>query len=112
MTEPAAVPSRITDWHRPRLPLLLKAFNAIGEYPTRKLVSLDSESLMAEACKRTGLDNFGDDHFLEPLEVLLHALRTEAPLSAFGRLVARNFIVQLLGSRLRMEELYRLHPEI
>ena len=112
MTEPAAVPSRITDWHRPRLPLLLKAFNAIGEYPTRKLVSLDSESLMAEACKRTGLDNFGDDHFLEPLEVLLHALRTEAPLSAFGRLVARHFIVQLLGSRLRMEELYRLHPEI
>jgi len=112
MTEPAPAPTRITDWKRPRLPLLLKAFNAVGEYPTRKLVSLDAESVMADARKRTGLDNFGDEHFLEPLEVLLHALRTEAPLSAFGRLVARHFIVQLLGSRLRMEELYRLHPEI
>lgn len=112
MTTPEPVPTRITDWQKPRLPLLLTVFNAVGEWPTRALVSLDSESLLAAARKRTGLRNFGDERFLEPLEVLLNALRTEAPLSAFGRLVARHFIVQLLESRLRMEELYRLHPEI
>jgi hypothetical protein len=110
MTTP--VPTRITDWKKPRLPLLLTAFNAVGEWPTRALVSLDSESVLAAARKRTDLGNFGDERFLEPLEVLLSALRTEAPLSAFGRLVARHFIVQLLESRLRLEELYRLHPEI
>jgi hypothetical protein len=112
MTTPQLVPTRITDWKKPRIPLLLTAFNAVGEWPTRALVSLDSGSVLAAARKRTGLGNFGDERFLEPLEVLLNALRTEAPLSAFGRLVARHFIVQLLESRLRMEELYRLHPEI
>ncbi|MEM8608811.1 MAG: sulfotransferase, partial [Myxococcota bacterium] len=49
---------------------------------------------------------------VEPLTMLLDALRTEAPLSAFGRLVARHFMVQLLVSRLRLEALYRQHPEI
>ena len=112
MTTTKPVATRITDWENPRIPLTLKAFNAVGEWPTRKLVSLDSESLLAIAQKRTGLKDFGDKRFLEPLDVLLNALRTEAPLSAFGRLVARHFIVQLLVSRLRMEELYRLHPEI
>jgi len=112
MTTPEPVATRITDWKKPRIPLALTAFNAIGEWPTRKLVSLESEPLLADARQRTGLENFGDERFLEPLEVLLNALRTEAPVSAFGRLVARHFIVQLLVSRLRMEELYRLHPEI
>ena len=100
MTTPEPVPTRITDWQKPRIPLLLTVFNAVGEWPTRVLVSLDSESLLATARKRTGLRNFGDERFLEPLEVLLNALRTEAPLSAFGRLVARHFVVQLLESRL------------
>lgn len=112
MTTPYRVPMRITDWKKPRIPLLLTAFNAVGEWPTRKLVSLDSESVLAGARKQTGLENFGDQRFLEPLEVLLNSLRTEAPLSAFGRLVARHFIVQMLVGRLRLEELYRLHPEI
>jgi hypothetical protein len=106
------VPTRITDWQRPRIPRWLTGFNAVAEYPMRKLVVLDSASLMAAARKRTGLDNFGDERFREPLDVLLHALQTEAPLSAFGRLVSRHFIVQLLQSRLRLEELYRLHREI
>ncbi len=107
-----SVPSRITDWERPRVPMLLRAFNAAAERPTRALVSLEAESVMDAARKKTGLDDFGDAGFREPLEVMLEALRTEAPLSAFGRLVARHFIVQLLTSRLRLEELYRLHPEI
>jgi hypothetical protein len=108
MTEPAPVPTRITDWKNPRLPLLLKAFNAIGEYPTRKLVSLDAESMMARARKQTGLEDFGDGHFLEGLEVLLAALRTEAPLSAFGRLVARHFIVQLLATSVLFESSWHI----
>jgi len=112
MTTPDPVPTRITDWRKPHLPLPLSAFNAIAEWPARKRVKLDVDSVLADARKRTGLENFGSDHFLEPLEVLSSALRTEAPLSAFGRLVARHFIVQMLVGRLRLEELYRLHPEI
>ncbi|MEM8608623.1 MAG: hypothetical protein AAGF92_16080 [Myxococcota bacterium] len=112
MTPTDPVPTRITDWQKPRLPLPLRAFNAAAEWPTRRFVSLDAESVMADAKKRTGLDDFGDPAFVEPLTMLLDALRTEAPLSAFGRLVARHFMVQLLVSRLRLEALYRQHPEI
>lgn len=67
---------------------------------------------MAEARKRTSLEDFGDDWFVEPLRVLSDSLRNEVPLSAFGRLVSRNFLVQMLVSRLRLEAIYRLYPEI
>jgi hypothetical protein len=110
-TEPP-VPIRITDWDRPRVPIPLKVFNVVAEWPTRTRVKLDADSVMADACEKTGLEDFGSDHFVEPLEVLLKALRTEAPLSAFGRLVSRHFIVQMLSGRLRLEQLYRWHPEI
>jgi hypothetical protein len=90
----------------------LRVFNAVAEWPTRRRHRLDVESIMADARKKSGLDDFGDEGFVEPLSVLVAALRDEAPLSAFGRLVSRHFLVQMLIGRLRLEELYRQHPEI
>ncbi len=112
MSATRAVPTRIRDWDKPWLPVPLRLFNAVAEGPTRKRVKLDVDSVMADARKKSGLDSFGAEDFVEPLGVLLEALRTEAPLSAFGRLVSRHFIVQMLIGRLRLEELYRQHPEI
>lgn len=112
MSEPTTQPTRIDDWGRPNLPLPLRAFNAVAEWPTRHRVKLEAESLMDDARRKTGLSDFGADHFREPLDVLLRALREEAPLSAFGRLVSRHFLTQMLVGRLRLEELYRRHPEI
>jgi hypothetical protein len=112
MSTSSSAPTRITDWERPRVPFPLRAFNALAEAPTRAWVKLDVDSLMTAASKRTGLGDFGDDHFEEPLGVLVDALKHEAPLSAFGRLVSRHFLTQMLVGRLRLEELYRRHPEI
>ena len=112
MTDASPVPIRIADWDNPRLPVALKLFNSAAEWPTRKRVKLGVHALLADARKRSGLESFGDEHFLEPLGVLVDALRTEAPLSAFGRLVSRHFLTQMLVGRLRLEELYRQHPEI
>ena len=112
MTADAPAPMRIEDWDKPWLPMPLRLFNAVAEWPTRTRVKLDLNSVLADARKKSGLDNFGDEHFVEPLGVLLKALRTEAPLSPFGRLVSRHFIVQMLVGRLRLEALYRRHPEI
>ena len=112
MTTDPAAPTRITDWDQPWLPMPLRLFNAVADWPTRHLVKLDLDSVLADARKKSGLEDFGDEHFLEPLEVLLRALRSEAPLSPFGRLVSRHFIVQMLVGRLRLEELCRQHPEI
>jgi hypothetical protein len=105
-------PTRITDWDAPRLPLSFRLLNAIGEWPTRAFVSLEPDDLLAAASKQTGLTNFGDDHFREPLEIFLHAVQHDTELSSFGRVATRQLVLQLLRSRLRLEELYRLHPEI
>ena len=102
---------RIDDLARPRLPLPLRALNLAGR-PFARGVRLSEAGLLAAACRRSGLSDFGDPAFREPLRVLLAALEREAGLSPLGRFVARNLLVQLLVTRLRAESLLREHPEI
>ena len=104
--------TRITDWDDPGLPLFLRMFNAVGGWPSRRFISLEPEELLSAANKQTGLSDFGDERFHEPLEIFLRAVQTETELSPFGRFATRQLVLQLLRSRLRLEELYRLHPEI
>ena len=103
---------RITDWDNPRLPFPFRILNAASAWPARRFVSLEPENLLHTASRQTGLADFGDDRFQEPLEVLVRAVRTDTVLSPFGRFAARQLVLQLLRSRLRLEELYRQHPEI
>jgi hypothetical protein len=70
------------------------------------------DELIDEARKDTGLDDFGGDSFLEGLEILVRALRTEARLSARGDAALHRMIVGKLGQRLQVEDWYRRHPEI
>ncbi|MDT3444588.1 sulfotransferase [Pseudofrankia sp. BMG5.37] len=72
----------------------------------------DVDDLLAAARKETGLDDFGENTFREGLERLVDSLRTEASLNALGELSIRALIVQLLKSRLQVEDWYRRHPEI
>jgi sulfotransferase family protein len=102
----------IDDLGSPRLPFALRALNAIGGPITRRLVSLDADELLAAAAKRTGLDDYGDPVFREPLAVLLEAFERDANLSALGRIASRGLVLQLLANRLRIEDLFRRHPEI
>jgi sulfotransferase family protein len=73
---------------------------------------LESEAILAEARRRTGLSDFGDPAFREPLEVLLRSLREEARLNAVGRAMQFERNVGLLVNRLRTEDAHRRHPEI
>jgi hypothetical protein len=73
---------------------------------------LELRALLAEAERRTGLSDFGDLAFLEPLEHLLESLREEAGLNAVGRAMQFERNVGLLVNRLRTEDHYRRHPEI
>ena len=73
---------------------------------------LESEALLAEARRRTGLSDFGDDAFREPLEQLLRSLRDEAQLSEVGRVMQFERNVGLLVNRLRSEDHCARHPEI
>jgi hypothetical protein len=76
------------------------------------LLRLDGEPLVAEARRRTRLEDFGDPDFQEPLGRLLAAYESEAHLSLLGRFAARKDTLRLLTSRLRLVEDRRRHPEI
>jgi Sulfotransferase family len=73
---------------------------------------LEPDALMAAARDQTGLDDFGDPWFLEPLEVLTLALRDEAGLSPSGTVSAWSQLAQHLKNRLLLEDLLKRHPEI
>ncbi len=103
---------RIDDLGSPRLPLPLRAANAVGGPLARGLVRLDEQSLLAAARKKTGCEDFGDEGFREPLRVLLDAMDREAGLSAVGRVLTRGFLTQLLSNRLLVEDTIRRHPEL
>src|SRR5579864_6336113 len=75
-------------------------------------LSLDVEALCAQAAADTGLEDFGDQRFREPLGVFTSALRTEARLSPMGRVSAYGQLLQFLKNRLLIEQAINDHPDI
>ena len=84
---------------------LADAFGIL-EHPLR------GEELTLLAAKRTGLTDFGDSSFEEPLEVLLRDYESAADLSLFGRIAARWDMLRFLTNLLRLREQERRCPEI
>jgi hypothetical protein len=96
-------------------PLALRLLNGAGATLRGlglPLVRLDPGTLLAKAGRQTGLADFGDDAFRDPLGRLVAALEEEARLTLLGRIVARNDLVRLLVNRLRVTDVRRRHPEI
>jgi Sulfotransferase family len=73
---------------------------------------LDMENLMETARRRTGLTNFGDIAFHEPLRRLVNSCENEARLNSIGRLVCREDILQLLCNRLEIQRDLESWPDI
>ncbi len=99
----------------PTLPLAIRAANraarwvrAIGVEPVR----LSEQSLIREAVRATGCDDFGPEPFLAPMRRVLDSLENEARLSFLGRTIARNELVRVLRNRLGLVAARRAHPEI
>ena len=100
---------------RPYPSILIDLFNTAGAALRRAglpLVHLDQQELLDTACQETGLRDFGDGSFHEPLRVLLKAYETEAKLTLVGRLAARRHTLQLLTNRLRLVEDRKRYPAI
>ena len=74
--------------------------------------AFDAAGLLADAQSNTGLGDFGDDEFREPLGVLLRSLREEASLNELGRSVLRSRILESLETRLKTQDWTARHPEI
>jgi len=94
---------------------LLQGVNAAGaglRFFGLELPSLDPDSIARAACRRTGLDDFGDPGWREALDVLCLALELEANLSTFGRIALRGMLIQTLATRLSLIHWAALHPEV
>ncbi len=67
--------------------------------------------LHASATKVTGLDDFGDDAYLEGLEVLLDSYEREAELTPLGNSITRASLRGALVARLLAEAAWRQYPD-
>ena len=104
---------RKANWTAPKRPAWLASINSEGAFmDIEGVVPLDPESLIRSACLETGLDDFGEDYWREPFEVLCQDLNGDAELNLMGRLVARNDVLLLLKNRLQITDLVKRHPEI
>lgn len=74
--------------------------------------AFDDATLLSEAQQKTGLSDFGEDGFREPLGVLLRSLREEAPLNEIGRATMRGRVLESLETRLQTQDWVTRHPEI
>lgn len=79
---------------------------------TASETKLDREHLLTLARERTGLSDFGDTWFFEPMDRYIEAANTEGRMTPAGLAGQTEVIVKGLASRLRMFEDIRLHPEI
>jgi hypothetical protein len=80
---------------------------------TEAVVRLEPQELMEAATDATGgLTDFGDGTFVEPLTVAARSLDRQARLSATGRLITRQQLIDYLSQRLLLEEWVRRYPEI
>ncbi|SER47636.1 sulfotransferase family protein [Lentzea albida] len=76
------------------------------------MTALKVPDLMERATAKTGLADFGDDWFREPLDVLVHSLNTEAALSPPGFELTRHRLTALLSDRLRLRAVQRSNPGV
>ncbi|WP_029433050.1 sulfotransferase [Blastococcus sp. URHD0036] len=75
-------------------------------------MTLDVGALVAEARRRTGLDDLGPDTWQEGLTALVDSLNSEAALTAQGEAFHAGQIVDQLAARLEFERSWAEHPEI
>lgn len=103
-----------TDYTRPYRPWSVALLNRAGRLARRLGLhdSMDVDRMVASARRKTGLSDFGDEWFREPLRVLVESINEEARLTPVGARLLSARIVSALAVRLRTERLLREHPEI
>ena len=73
---------------------------------------LSVPEMMSRATRDTGLADFGDPSFEQPLQVLVSSLEDEADLSPFGRLAARWDTQRFLQNLLMLREAEKRTPAL
>lgn len=89
-------------------------FNLTGrqlrQWGWRRRLSMDA--ILDAARRWTKLTDWGDEHFREPLRILLDSLEDDARLNPLGRLLCRLNCIHLVANRLRLRHFVKTHPQI
>ncbi len=96
-------------------PIPIRLLNWIGSILDRLGISLanrSEDSLMAAACRRTGLPDWGDESFREPLRVLLKSYRKDGMINFVGWFMIHELLIMHLSNRLHIQKELKRHPEI
>jgi Sulfotransferase family len=86
-------------------------WKALSDVLSRRLWSLQSEALCAEAKRRTGLEDFGDPPVEPALSILVNSLELQADLHPLGRFLMRVHLLDLLETRLRLVQVWSRRSE-
>jgi hypothetical protein len=102
----------ITDFAEPEFPDAIREIHAsVG--PMADTLGWEPAALMDRASTETGLDDFGDDRFTEPLALLADEFSSPATgLSPMGLVSAHTLLVSLLRNRLLVQDELTRHPGI
>jgi hypothetical protein len=97
---------------RPYRPTAIAIANRVGRALGVGCGPIRADRVLAQAQKKVGLSDFGDEEFREPLEILVDSINREAALNPIGRMIIRGRIVGVLINKLVAQDTIKKHPEI
>ena len=75
-------------------------------------MTIKTGELLDQARSRTGLNDFGEESFLEPLSRLVDSINHECRPTEVGTVAIPEMLISQLAVRLEVEAWYTRHPEI
>ena len=97
---------------RPYRPTAIAIANRVGRVLGIGRGPVSVDRVLAEAQRKVGMSDFGDEAFLEPLEILVDSINREAALNPVGHMIIRGRIVGVLANKLVTQDTIKRHPEI
>jgi len=108
-------PEVTSTFDRPYRPAAIALANRVGRLLSGVGVGggpITVGGVLSDARRKVGLSDFGDEGFVEPLEVLVDSINREAALNPVGRMIIRGRIVGILANKLVAQDTIEQHPEI
>jgi hypothetical protein len=100
---------RITDLAQPQLS---EAQQGALDATKDMVVDLSVDGILADARRKTQLDDFGPQDFLRRLQLLCDEWSSDTGLTNIGKVTLRNYLVQYARNRLLIQDVLKQHPEI
>ncbi|MCA9489184.1 MAG: hypothetical protein KC621_04660, partial [Myxococcales bacterium] len=104
-------PSTVNRLHYGATLQLANAAARVGEAVGLPLGRLEAESILDAARRQTGLDDWGDEHFLEPLNHVVAAVREREAFTPLARIILRQSWIRAVCNRLWLQDWTKKHPE-